>query len=72
MNRMMRRDEARRVLTCTCEKTMALDGKAIAAGCGGTPAQADQLCRAELQFFHEALAGGIPITVGCTQEQPLF
>ena len=31
-----------------------------------------QLCRAELERFRAAAAGGEPITVGCTQEAPLF
>ena len=31
-----------------------------------------QLCRAELDRFRPAVAGGAPVTVGCTQEAPLF
>ncbi|MGP1396579.1 MAG: 4Fe-4S dicluster domain-containing protein [Inquilinaceae bacterium] len=62
----------RTVLTCTCEGTMAPDGGALArAGCGGG-ASAHQLCRADLDRFRAALAGGLPVTVACTQEAPLF
>ena len=31
-----------------------------------------QFCRAELERFRAAAAGGGPLTVGCTQEAPLF
>jgi ferredoxin len=63
---------ARTVLTCTCEGTMAPDADALAkAGCGGDP-PARQLCRANLDRFRAALAEGLPLTVTCTQEAPLF
>lgn len=60
------------VLTCTCEGTMPLDEAALARGgcAGGAPAS--QLCRAQLDRFHAALDTGLPVTVGCTQEAPLF
>lgn len=63
----------RLVLTCSCEGTMPVDGDAIAAsGCGEMPETAHQLCRIQLDRFREALATGRPMTVTCTQEQPLF
>ncbi|MFD0858705.1 4Fe-4S dicluster domain-containing protein [Roseovarius aquimarinus] len=63
---------SRTILTCTCEDTMAPDGAALAkAGCGGD-APARQLCRANLATFRAALAEGLPVTVACTQEAPLF
>lgn len=51
---------------------MTLDAGALAkAGCGGDP-PARQLCRANLDRFRAALAEGLPLTVTCTQEAPLF
>ncbi|RKE94255.1 4Fe-4S binding protein [Sulfitobacter guttiformis] len=62
----------RTILTCTCESTMALDTGALKrAGCGGSGA-VNQLCRANLDHFRAALAEGLPVTVTCTQEAPLF
>jgi ferredoxin len=52
---------------------MPLDGLALRRGCGGTQVTtAHQLCRAELDRFRAALDAGDGITVGCTQEAPLF
>ncbi len=60
------------LLICSCEKTMPLDAQAIARGCAAGVTQANQLCGLELERFKEALADGVPITVACTQEAPLF
>jgi ferredoxin len=60
------------LLICSCEKSMPLDAAAIGRGCGGTITQANQLCGLELDRFKAALADGVPITVACTQEAPLF
>jgi ferredoxin len=64
----------RKLLVCDCEGTMPLDGKALAKACGGTPATFvnHQLCRAQLENFRTAAAGGAPMLVACTQERPLF
>ena len=51
---------------------MPLDADALQKTCGGEVRTATQLCRRELALFQEALATGAPITVGCTQEAPLF
>jgi ferredoxin len=59
------------VFACSCEDTMKLDGIALRR-CGGEVRTSDQLCRARLDAFRAALAEGRPITVGCTQEAPLF
>jgi ferredoxin len=62
----------RTILTCTCEGTMSPDERALAkAGCGGDPS-VTQLCRANLDHFNAALEKGLPVTVACTQEAPLF
>ncbi len=63
----------RLILTCSCEGTMPLDPGAIErAGCGRVAEGATQLCRAQLDRFRAALGEGVPLTVACTQEQPLF
>ncbi len=52
---------------------MPLDTEAVRRGCRGAKVEtAGQLCRAELERFRTALAAGEPLTVGCTQEAPLF
>ena len=61
------------LLVCSCEDTMPLDKGALARGCPGHDIVAGrQLCRAELERFRALAASGVPITVGCTQEAPLF
>ncbi len=65
--------EKRTILVCSCEDTMPLDADALKRGCRGAEIkQAHQLCRAELERFRTAAAAGKPLTVGCTQEAPLF
>jgi ferredoxin len=59
------------VFACSCEDTMPLDTKAL-RHCGGELRTCNNLCRAQLDAFRAALAEGRPITVGCTQEAPLF
>lgn len=61
-----------RLFICSCEKTMPLDAQAISHACSGTITQANQLCGLDLGQFKAALAEGMPITVACTQEAPLF
>ncbi len=53
---------------------MPLDERALVRGCGGGAAirTAEHLCRSQLDRFTAALAEGRPLTVGCTQEAPLF
>lgn len=63
----------RKILLCDCEGSMALDAKAIAAGCGLKPgAIATQLCRSEIGRFEAALKGDGKLLVACAQEAPLF
>ncbi len=58
---------------CTCEDTMEPDLAAIGRGCAGVEIRgAEQLCRKQLDRFQAALGEGRPITVACTQEQPIF
>ena len=64
--------EKRTILVCSCEDTMPLDADALKRGCRGAEVRkAHQLCRAELERFRAAAKGGT-VTVGCTQESPLF
>lgn len=62
----------RLVIACSCEDTMPLDEGALGEGCGGRLHTATQLCRRELDRFRALVATGAPVTVGCTQEAPLF
>ncbi|MCO6417225.1 4Fe-4S dicluster domain-containing protein [Siccirubricoccus sp. KC 17139] len=60
---------------CSCEDSMPLDGRTLARGCAARGAElriAEQLCRSQLDRFLAALGEGRPVTVGCTQEAPLF
>ena len=51
---------------------MPLDADALCRGCGGAPATANRLCRAELDQFRALATGTAPLTVGCTQEAAVF
>jgi len=62
-----------KVLICSCENTMPLDSDAVRCACrGGELMTARQLCRGEVERFRSAVAAAGPLTVGCTQEAPLF
>ncbi|MGE5516637.1 MAG: 4Fe-4S binding protein [Bacteroidota bacterium] len=63
----------RKVLVCSCEGTMPVDGKALAAALGTeAPPMHHHLCRAELPAYRAALASGEPLLLACRQEAPLF
>src|ERR1700746_4052529 len=65
--------DQRTLLVCSCEDTMPLDAGALARGCRGVDiVSGRQLCRAELDRFRALAASRGPLTVGCTQEAPLF
>ncbi len=64
---------ARTMVVCSCEDTMPLDGEALARGCAGSQiATARQLCRSQTDLFRKLLGTGGDLTIGCTQEAPLF
>src|SRR5260370_39230954 len=66
-------ERPRKILICSCEDTMPLDGTRIEHACRGADVlQGRQLCRAELNRVRGAAAEGQPIAVACTQEAPLF
>lgn len=61
------------VLLCSCDDTIPLDAGAVRRGCPSAKIEtAGQLCRAEIERFRAAVAAGASVTVGCTQEAPLF
>jgi ferredoxin len=65
--------DQRAILVCSCEDTMPLDTQALQLGCRGARlVTGRQICRAELETFRELIATGAPVTMGCTQEAPLF
>lgn len=61
------------VLVCSCEGTMPVDGKAVAAALGAEPPQIfHHLCRSQVGAYRDALTRGEPLLVACRQEAPLF
>ena len=65
--------DRRTIVVCSCEDTMPLDADSLERGCRSADiVSGRQLCRAELERFRTLAASGVPITVGCTQEAPLF
>jgi ferredoxin len=49
----------RLILTCTCERTMPVDERALdKAGCGKLAGTVDQLCRGQLDLLRETLLAG--------------
>ncbi|WP_206452900.1 4Fe-4S binding protein [Aurantimonas marina] len=64
---------SKRFLICNCEKSMKMDGKAIARATGETGLTVHtNLCRGQIGVFEGAVAAGDEIVVACTQESPLF
>jgi len=69
-----------KTLICDCNRTMNLDGPALAAALEKVPGvDADGLqtvhtllCRREAPAFQKAAKGGDDLLVACTQEQRLF
>lgn len=65
--------DKRKILVCSCEDTMPLDRDALTRGCRGAElVTGRQFCRAELDRFRTLAGIGAPLTIGCTQEEPLF
>jgi ferredoxin len=65
---------SRTKLVCNCNKTMALDAKALASALklGAAPPIASELCRKHVASFEAAVKNGGDLVVACTQEAPLF
>jgi ferredoxin len=73
--------EGRTLVICSCEDTMPIDGGVAARACGGPGGMAGgladvktarHLCRSQVESFRALLETGRPLTIGCTQEAPLF
>jgi ferredoxin len=66
-------DTPRTIVICSCEDTMPLDRGAVGKACRGANVEtARQLCRMELERFRNIAASSGELTIGCTQEAPLF
>jgi ferredoxin len=65
-------DTPRKVLVCSCEGTMPLDGDMVGRACGANVVIGHNFCRTELDRFRAATAQGGDLTITCTQEAPLF
>ena len=66
-------ERSRTLFVCSCEDTMPLDEASIQRGCkGATVKTARHLCRTQVELFQAELGSGVPLTVACTQEAPLF
>ncbi len=65
---------AKNKLICNCNRTMPLDGKALARALksGQPPVVHTELCRKHLAAFEAAVKNGGDLVVACTQEAPLF
>ena len=66
--------EGKTLKVCSCNGTVALDAKALAAALktGAPLALHRQLCRKDAAAFQSALGQAGEVIVGCTQEGPLF
>ncbi|MGC1690284.1 MAG: 4Fe-4S binding protein [Pseudolabrys sp.] len=63
----------RNILICSCEDTVPLDGEKVRRACRDSVViEGRQFCRAELDRVRNAVAGGEPVVIACTQEAPLF
>jgi ferredoxin len=66
-------ERPRKILICSCEDTVALEGARVERACRGADVvRGRQLCRAELDRVRDAAARGQDMTIACTQEAPLF
>ena len=61
-------------LICNCNRTMPLDGRALARAlkADSPPTVHTELCRRHLAAFEAAVKNGNDLVVACTQEAPLF
>ena len=59
-------------LICDCNKTMPLKAASLGAALGESLTLHSTLCRREVGDYQQAIRGGEPVVVACTQEQKLF
>lgn len=63
----------RKVLVCSCERSMPGYGETVASGCRNVEVDSgDQFCGAELDRVRTILSGSEAVTISCTQQAPLF
>ena len=61
------------VLICDCEGTIKLPEKVLKKLFNNEKLNINtHLCRAQISNFNDAISGGEPLLVSCTQEAPLF
>ena len=66
-------NKKRTILVCSCERSMPGFGGSVARGCKGARVESgDQFCGAELDRVRAVLGSGEAVTIGCTQQAPLF
>ena len=70
----MNENEVKTLKVCNCNKTLPLDGAALAKALReGKPVTIhSELCRKEIGAFEGAVKGAEELLVACTQEAPLF
>lgn len=69
----MRSEKQRKVLVCSCERSMPNYADSVARGCRGVQVETgSQFCSAELDRVRAFLNGTDALTIGCTQQAPLF
>ena len=62
-----------RILVCTCDRTMPDYGDHVARGCLGAEVDSgNQLCGAGLDRVRAMMQDAGTVTIGCTQQAPLF
>jgi ferredoxin len=62
-----------KILVCSCDNTMPLDQGALRRCCRGLDIiSGHQFCRAELDRVRALAGAGSALTIGCTQEEPVF
>src|SRR5215472_19048838 len=62
-----------KILVCSCDDTMPLDSGALRRGCAGFDiVTGRQFCRAELGRVRALASRSTALTIGCTQEEPVF
>ena len=63
-----------KLLLCNCNRTMQVDGAAIAKAldCDKALAASSELCRRDVAAFEGAARTGEDLLIACTQEAPLF
>lgn len=66
-------EKLRKILVCSCERSMPDFSDTVAGACKGAQVvSGDHLCGGELDKVRAALSEGGAVTIACTQQAPLF